>query len=211
MSVEAFLSSQAEMLRNKLAAAAEEEIRQLKDSLAEERAVMLGVLQDRVAEASASSRAVKVSKADSASSSTTPASSSSTTTTNAKESSDPPAATKPSTKFQISLAITSGPHSDSTFTLQPHYRRRVPKVGRSTGRLFLQHGISLSEDSEVSTTHAKFEVSKDGRVLFTDVGSTNGSSLNGAEVQQHEGCELHEGDELLVGQSMLRVQEIAAM
>jgi hypothetical protein len=54
----------------------------------------------------------------------------------------------------------------------------VFKIGRSTGRLFKEKGVSLYKDKEISTTHARIEI-RNGQAFFVDNKSTNGSQLNG--------------------------------
>lgn len=54
----------------------------------------------------------------------------------------------------------------------------VFKMGRSTGKLFKEKGVSLYKDKEISTTHAKVEL-RNGEAFFIDAKSTNGSHLNG--------------------------------
>lgn len=58
-------------------------------------------------------------------------------------------------RIEITISITEGPHHGIHKVLKPTQGKLLPKVGRSTGKHFLNHGISLPEDGEVSTTHGK--------------------------------------------------------
>ena len=103
----------------------------------------------------------------------------------------------------IHVTILVGPHTNSTFVLRP--TTRSPSfIGRSTGKKFVQKGISLSKDNQVSTTHGKFSISK-GVAYFTDTGSTNGTILKGntEELEVDEKLELQDGMVLVVGLSEL--------
>jgi hypothetical protein len=62
--------------------------------------------------------------------------------------------------------------------------------------------ICLVEDM-VSRHHAKIEV-LDGRVILTDLNSTNGTFVNGERVQK---CEIEHQDRVLFGTSILRLED----
>ena len=68
-------------------------------------------------------------------------------------------------------------------------------VGRGSGC-----DVVLS-DPTVSRRHARL-ILRDGRWVLQDLGSTNGSHLNGRRVGR---CQLRPGDELYLGQARLRV------
>ena len=45
-----------------------------------------------------------------------------------------------------------------------------------------------------------------GKVWFTDLGSSNGTELNAAELEAHKAAELTSGDVLMLGETRLDVQ-----
>jgi len=79
----------------------------------------------------------------------------------------------------IILVVKEGPYASSTFKLIQSKARKEFIVGRSTGKKVKDYGVSLPQDPEVSTVHGRVEVRGDGKVVFEDLGSTNGSFING--------------------------------
>lgn len=79
----------------------------------------------------------------------------------------------------ILLLVKEGPYASSTFKLTQSKARKDFIVGRSTGKKVKDFGVSLPQDPEVSTVHGRVEVRGDGKVVFEDLGSTNGSFING--------------------------------
>eukprot|EP00981_Chlorochromonas_danica_P016108 scaffold15715_cov338-Ochromonas_danica.AAC.1 len=57
----------------------------------------------------------------------------------------------------VTLKCIAGPHIGQRFRLEPSTNdgEDVFKMGRSTGKLFKEKGVSLYKDKEISTTHAK--------------------------------------------------------
>ncbi len=101
----------------------------------------------------------------------------------------------------VFISIQSGPHEGATFLLKPRQSRPC-EIGRSKGKKFLQRGVSLFKDSEVSTCHGKFEV-KAGKIYYTDTGSTNGTSYNGEAIEDNVPLELVDSMVLVFGESEL--------
>ena len=63
--------------------------------------------------------------------------------------------------------------------------------------------LILTEDAEVSSRHAQIEVLANGRLVLRDLGSTNGTRLNGIAIATaHPLCD---GDVIGIGQTELRV------
>lgn len=69
-------------------------------------------------------------------------------------------------KLCVNIRVVSGPHLGQRFRLEPTAESKddVFKIGRSTGKLFKEKGVSLYKDKETSTTHAKVGGSFDDSV-----------------------------------------------
>ena len=80
----------------------------------------------------------------------------------------------------------------------------------------------MSKDQEVSTTHGKFSIEQQEQVdndsssnsgggvqnkfYYTDVGSTNGSTVGEARLEPNVRIEIEEGMDLRVGNSALKIE-----
>ena len=120
------------------------------------------------------------------------------------------AATK---KTLLQITILSGPHASQTFQLRPKNNSTQSSscclIGRSKGKKFLRNGISLNKDQEVSTTHGKFSMEEDGvqnKFYYTDVGSTNGSTVGEVRLEPNVRMEIEEGMVLRIGNSTLKIE-----
>lgn len=104
----------------------------------------------------------------------------------------------------IHIDIITGPHENSSFSLQP--KSNAPCwVGRSAGKKFRDRGVSLAQDSEVSTTHGKFQI-KSRKAYFIDVGSTNGTYLGTTQLVPNDPCLLEDGMKLVLGASTFQIR-----
>eukprot|EP01029_Cantina_marsupialis_P002886 TRINITY_DN1276_c0_g1_i1.p1 TRINITY_DN1276_c0_g1~~TRINITY_DN1276_c0_g1_i1.p1 ORF type:complete len:230 (-),score=29.83 TRINITY_DN1276_c0_g1_i1:646-1257(-) len=122
----------------------------------------------------------------------------------------------------LRLIVKAGPHSGKEYSiklktvnfkiflahLMIFQRKSDIFVGRSTGAKFTRWGISLSNDSNVAITHGKFEV-VDGKLCFTDCGSTTGTMINGNPINENDAQAVKVGDEIQLGDtSILVITEI---
>src|SRR3712207_8286978 len=92
------------------------------------------------------------------------------------------------------LKITGGNASGQTITLEQEL-----VIGRSTPGLG-----SLGGDSEISRVHARVFHDPSGRLTVEDLGSTNGTFVNGNRISA--ATPLNPGDQLRVGQSTMTVE-----
>src|SRR4051812_14695126 len=96
------------------------------------------------------------------------------------------------------LKITGGNAAGQTITLEQEL-----VIGRSTPGLG-----SLGGDSEISRVHARVFHDPSGRLMIEDLGSTNGTFVNGNRVSGQQ--PLNSGDQARVGQTSLTVEGGAA-
>jgi len=106
--------------------------------------------------------------------------------------------------MNVRTKILTGPHAGFERVLKPRQRRLVPKIGRSAGPQFEKNGVSLPDDEEVSTTHAKIDA-RAGTLYVTDLDSTNGSLLDGVRLNPREAVALPPRSVLRVGRSELEL------
>jgi hypothetical protein len=115
-------------------------------------------------------------------------------------------ATESSPNVCVTLKAIAGPHIGQRFCLEasPENAEEVFKIGRSTGKVFKEHGVSLHRDKEISTLHAKIEI-RNGEAFFIDSKSTNGSQLNGDECDGNIAYRLKDADVITMGSTELVV------
>jgi hypothetical protein len=97
------------------------------------------------------------------------------------------------------LEVVSGPASGKRLTLGEE-PLEIGREGGEDGR--------LGDDPELSRHHARVSIFKDGRLLVEDLGSTNGTFVNGEQIGA--ATVLGVGDTVSVGDSELRVTPAAA-
>jgi len=72
-------------------------------------------------------------------------------------------------------------------------------IGRSSPRRGIHPEVSLDQDDAVSHRHALLDVHGDGTLTLRDIGSSNGTSVNGKEIKQLEDIPLDDGDQVTLG------------
>lgn len=93
------------------------------------------------------------------------------------------------------LEVTVGSLSGS-YPLKPE----VTTIGRADPATGHRPDVDLSMDQAVSRRHAEIRRSGEGWRIV-DVGSTNGTIVNGAQIPRHQEVPLADGDEIRVGEN----------
>ncbi len=108
---------------------------------------------------------------------------------------------------------------DSPANEAPALGARLVGIGEGDERTFLlgpgmttfgrrpENTVVLSGDLYVSGSHAQIS-SANGDFILTDIGSTNGTLLNGVRLQIHAPVPLSAGDEILIGGTALRFERL---
>jgi len=109
-------------------------------------------------------------------------------------------------KLCVTLKAGTGPHLGQKFRLEPSSDdgEDVFKIGRSTGKAFKEKGVSLYKDKEISTSHAKVDI-RNGQAFIVDTKSTNGTTINGEDVDPSVPIRLKTGDIIGIGGTELHV------
>ena len=75
----------------------------------------------------------------------------------------------------------------------------VTQIGRSSLKRNLHPEIACDWDEAVSHRHAKIELDADGNPFLVDVGSTNGTMLNGQLISANTPVRLKDDDRISLG------------
>jgi pSer/pThr/pTyr-binding forkhead associated (FHA) protein len=75
----------------------------------------------------------------------------------------------------------------------------VNLIGRKSEKRAILPEVSLDLDDAVSHRHALLTCGDDGSLTLRDIGSSNGTRLNAADVQPLIDIALHDGDQITLG------------
>lgn len=89
------------------------------------------------------------------------------------------------------------PADAASFTIE--LRKELSLIGRTSQSRAIFPEIAIDFDDAVSHRHALLNRDGGGRLLLRDIGSSNGTRLNGKDVEPMTDVELHDGDELTLG------------
>ncbi len=88
---------------------------------------------------------------------------------------------------------------------KPPFRYAIAKGAITIGRSARSgNDIVLENDGQSSKRHSRIELDADGKFTVYDLGSTNGTKVNGRRVENRT---LHDGDEIVIGQTRITFQQ----
>jgi hypothetical protein len=85
---------------------------------------------------------------------------------------------------------------DRTFKLQPG---TTNLIGRNSAARAIAPEIALDSDTAVSTRHALLDAQIDGQLILRDIGSSNGTQLNGIDLVPMKDYPLKPSDRITIG------------
>ena len=104
--------------------------------------------------------------------------------------------------IEVDPALRAEESPEAPTAFQPVTVRLVAEsslIGRRSEKRGVFPEISLDLDDAVSHRHGLLNRRPDGSLIFRDIGSSNGTRLNGAEVQPMADVSLKAGDRLILG------------
>ena len=89
--------------------------------------------------------------------------------------------------------------NDSVFHLELRAAGEPLQIGRAAG------SAVRIDDSSVSRAHCSIALRPDGSIVLSDLGSANGTRINGRQLQSYENCAIKPNDVISVGDVALEV------
>ena len=110
------------------------------------------------------------------------------------------------TEWSLTITLDSTAHDagsppppESTGPIALTLGKPVNLIGRQSAARAIHPDISLDFDDAVSHRHAVLTKLDDGSLILRDIGSSNGTKLNSADVRPMTDTTLHDGDEITLG------------
>lgn len=117
----------------------------------------------------------------------------------------PTLATNALSKWQLTISIDPSlatPHSPPAPTQAPiriELKHPTNLIGRTSHARAIHPEISLDFDDAVSSRHAILTLHPDGALVLRDIGSSNGTMVNGKEIAMLADISIASGDEITLG------------
>jgi hypothetical protein len=101
--------------------------------------------------------------------------------------------------FKQAAPDASTPRASYESATEITLKNQVTQIGRSSQKRNLHPEIACDWDDAVSHRHAKIELDTDGNAFLVDLGSTNGTMLNGQLISANTPFKLKDGDRISLG------------
>ena len=98
-----------------------------------------------------------------------------------------------------SLATPDSPTAPTQAPIVIELKQPTNLMGRTSQARAIHPEISLDFDDAVSSRHAILTLAPDGSLVLRDIGSSNGTMLNGKEISAMADIALASGDEITLG------------
>lgn len=98
-----------------------------------------------------------------------------------------------------SLATPDSPTAPTQAPIVIELKQPTNLMGRTSQARAIHPEISLDFDDAVSSRHAILTLAPDGSLVLRDIGSSNGTMLNGKEITAMADIEIASGDEITLG------------
>jgi hypothetical protein len=119
--------------------------------------------------------------------------------------SDPIPASNAPIKWQVvvsidpSLASPDSPPAPAQLPRTIDLTAPTNLIGRTSQARAIHPEIPLDADDAVSSRHAILTIQADGSLILRDIGSSNGTMVNGKEIAVMADIQLHSGDKITLG------------